>query len=98
MTTATITFGKDKQTICAQGHAEGSTEVCAAITGLLYSLGGYLKNTCPQGITKWRMESGDVVLECKKTGGVDAAFTMAAIGLMQLEKQYPQYIRVKVED
>lgn len=97
MTTATISLGKWKHSICAQGHAEGSPEVCAAITCLLYSLGGYLVNYDPVLISNWKMESGDVQLECERTQGVDAAFAMTAIGLLQLEKQYPQYIHVKME-
>lgn len=38
-------------TISAQGHATGSVEACAAISGILYALAGYVTNRIGHPIT-----------------------------------------------
>lgn len=77
----------------ASGHATGSTEVCAAVSVLMTTLAGYVKNfASPIDI---RLASADSAVIF--TGGEDAkaAYNMAKIGFLQLENSYGSYIRVK---
>lgn len=99
MTTVTI-----RRTPChsltAAGHATGSPAVCAAISGLVFALAGYLKNLERAGEVKvgaLRLEPGDARVEASG----DAArqpFDMAAVGLMQLAAQYPEFVQIKCYD
>ena len=78
-----------------QGHATGSVEVCAAISGIVYALAGYLKNAarkrCVQ-IDEMALHSGEVSIRFTGGQAENGAFEMAVIGLLQLEKQYPENI------
>ncbi|MEA4934256.1 MAG: ribosomal-processing cysteine protease Prp [Lawsonibacter sp.] len=80
------------------GHATGSPEVCAAVSGLVYALAGYVTNAERDGFaTVYHMEteSGKAVLHCHGDRRVEAAYDMAIIGLQQIEKQYPQLVKVE---
>ena len=101
MTEVKIRLGNGVYGLRADGHATGSAQTCSAISGILYALAGYLVNAEREGFAKPQehsMESGAVLLRYRGDQRVGAAFYMAAIGLMQLEKAAPQYISVKLED
>lgn len=77
------------------GHATGSEMVCTAISSIVYALAGYLKNCDDKKAAEpsvAELESGFSVFHFygkeKKP-----AYDMAVIGLMQLEKQYPDLIQ-----
>ena len=56
--------------LSAQGHATGSVEACAAVSGILYALAGYVTNAMRERYVEvytWRMESGDVQLDFNGT-------------------------------
>ena len=78
----------------ARGHAAGSREVCAAVSGILYALAGYLANAGCRVYQK-RMESADVLLEFGQGRGGLAAWRMAVVGLKQLEQAYPELVRLE---
>lgn len=80
--------------LSVRGHATGSREVCAAISGILYALAGYLRNAGCK-VYQERMESGDVLLEFGCGCGAGAAFDMAMIGLKQLEREFPAFVRTE---
>ena len=82
----------DRYTVTAQGHATGSPEVCAAVSGILYALAGYVENNI--NFARWRMESGDVDIAFLGDGRAEAVYNMAVIGLLQIEKSHPEYISV----
>lgn len=45
--------------LSAQGHATGSVEACAAVSGILYALAGYVTNAMRERYVEvytWRME------------------------------------------
>ena len=66
--------------LSAQGHATGSVEACAAVSGILYALAGYVTNAMRERYVEvytWRMESGDVQLDFDGDDGTAAAFEMA---------------------
>lgn len=75
--------------------------MCAAISSLLCALAGYLTNAVRERyveIREWRMDSADVLLEFDGDTGALAAFEMAVIGLLQIEKAYPQYVQAGFEE
>lgn len=82
----------------ARGHAEGSPEVCAAISSLLYALAGYLENDKKITTISRKLDSGDVYISFY--GGIRAwtVYDMTLIGLMQIEKSHPDHIKVDCKE
>lgn len=87
--------GQGKYEITARGHATGSVAGCAYISGILYSLAGYLQNEMYIHVEECRMEPGDVVLRFQGGAKAEAVYEMTVIGLAQLEKSYPEIVRVE---
>lgn len=87
----------NRYTIYANGHATGSPEVCAAISGLLYALAGYVRNASDGSTLAYdeRLESGNVHLHFRGGEGAGGAFDMAVIGLKQIEAKYPELVSVE---
>ena len=82
-----------------EGHATGSPEVCAAVSGIVYALAGYVANAERDGhgeIYSMRMDSGRALLHVHGDDRVCGACEMALIGLMQIAKQHPEHINVNV--
>lgn len=83
-------------TVTAKGHATGSQEVCAAVSSLLYALAGYVKNEKKSlSSAEWSIDSGDVFVLFRGGEKARAVFDMTVIGLLQIEKSHPEYIRVE---
>ena len=89
---------RKERAIVVQGHATGSDRVCAAVSGLLYALAGYLTNAKGVEIQTIRMEDAYVCL--KWTGGKRdlAALQTVCIGLMQIEKANPDFIKTEISE
>lgn len=106
MTNVTIQKSGGVYRLTAVGHAVGSSEVCAAVSGIVYALGGYLKNLEQAGAVKletFMLESGAAEIEAYSIGPrpEDSAlhpFGMAAVGLMQIEARYPRQVRVETKN
>ena len=100
MTNITIQRSAGHCRLTAVGHATGSREVCAAVSGIVCALGGYLKNLEQAGAVELRsimLESGAAEIEAAG----DAAchpFGMAAVGLLQIQARYPKQIRVETKN
>lgn len=80
-----------------EGHATGSPEVCAAVSGIVYALAGYVTNAERDGhaeIYSMIMDSGRALLHFHGDDRVCGACEMAFVGLMQIEKQHPEHIKV----
>ena len=90
----------NRYTVHAQGHATGSPEVCAAISGILYALAGYVRNATDGSTIEYdeRLESGSVNLHFCGGPGAAGAFDMAVIGLKQIEAKYPDLILVEYRE
>ena len=87
--------------LSAQGHATGSVEVCAAVSGILYALAGYLTNAVRERYIEFyenRMEDADVLLDFNGDDCTAAAFEMAVIGLAQVGQQYPEFLQVEYRE
>lgn len=99
MTKVYIEADGNRRILSARGHATGSSECCAAISGILYALAGYLENVQAEEelrIYDRRMEEGDVYIDVRVGQKADAAFDMTVCGLLQIEKKYPEFIRVEM--
>lgn len=93
MTSVSLEQAGNVYTLRCEGHAKGSPEVCAAVSCLVYTLAGWLRNTEETQILGEAMESGEAVLSF--TGGAaGTAFELMRIGFLQLEKTYRAYLRV----
>lgn len=87
--------------LSARGHATGSEQGCAFISGILYALAGYLVNAEAEGharIGRMKLEPGDVAIRAEGDERAGAAFDMALIGLRQLEKEHPELVKVKISE
>ena len=89
---------KRERAIVVQGHATGSEKGCAAVSGILYALGGYLTNAKGVDIQTMRMEDAYVCLRWAGGKRDLAALQMACIGLMQIEKAHPEYIKTEISE
>lgn len=78
------------------GHAEGSPEVCAAASAIVYALAGWVENNREHLDERKQafidLKSGDACLLFTGDVCADAAFQVAEIGLAQLANSYPDYI------
>ena len=85
--------------LTAKGHAAGSTEVCAAVSGLLYALAGYLAN-CGDVVqdVHVKLESADAELRFCGSDEAEAVFTLTVVGLMQIEAGNPDFITVDFKE
>lgn len=95
MTVVTAWQEGDRYEIAALGHATGSVTGCAYISGILYSLAGYLTNEVEIRVEESRMEPGNVRLRFQGGREARTAYEMAVIGLAQLEAKHPEIIRVE---
>ena len=84
--------------LSAQGHATGSEQVCAAVSGLLYALAGYLASAVRESYIEFyknEIEDGSMLLDFNGDEATTAAFTMAVIGLRQIAQSYPDFLQVE---
>lgn len=88
----------DRYLVSVQGHAAGSDAVCAAASGIVYALAGYLANEREKVETEAvRLESGNACLRFRGGERAEAAYRMTMIGLLQIEKKAPEYIQVEAQ-
>lgn len=77
------------------GYAPGQDVVCAGCSAIAYALLGWAVNAHRGAVLEQRDEPGDFVLCFAGAGDpADAVFSMAEIGLRQIEKAYPENVRV----
>lgn len=96
MTRVYIETDGKRHILSARGHATGSAEVCAAVSGILYALAGYLTLEESAQAHKHRMESADVLLDYSGGVRVESAYAMATVGLLQLRDAYPKLVEVEI--
>ena len=86
MTRVTLKSDDGRYSVVCEGHATGSVEVCAAVSTLVYTLLGYLKNA--DGVAVENELIADGYTEIEFTGGKSArvAYELISIGFLQLAK------------
>ena len=83
------------------GHAEfdemGKDIVCSAISSLGWALLGYLENCAhDESDYSYSTSSGRLAVSSISTPEIDAVFNMTVLGLRQIERKYPDYVRVSI--
>lgn len=76
------------------GHAEGSTEVCAAISALTCMLQCYLHNDPEVRVSREIVRDGDVSIIA--AGGLEFRAVCRAFlfGLLQIGQAYPELLKI----
>ena len=91
--------GEDKKyEISAEGHAmfnPGNDIVCAAVSCLFYTFIGFLGN-CNEAEHSFELSSGKALILAE--GDIEQAYKMFVIGLLQLEKSYPDNVKICYTD
>lgn len=82
-----------RYTVSCQGHATGSVEACAAVSCLVYTLAGWLRNTSVL-VLKSKLEDGDALIQYHGGAAAETTFDMICVGFLQLQEQYGEYITV----
>ena len=88
-----------KYIVQMDGHADGDPIVCSAISGITYALLGYLINATEDGLAipyKNDVAPGHVDIMYGIDDDIIPVFHMFMIGLMQIEKKYPDLIRCEI--
>lgn len=91
--TRVVLRGGDVCSVMCRGHATGRPDVCAAVSCLLYTAAGYLRNSEAAVLTE-KLESGDAYLAWE---GDKWLYELLKIGFLQLELTAPEAVQVKTE-
>lgn len=87
--------------LSVKGHsshgAAGEDIVCAAVSGIVYGLCGYLGNFCGDMLKKCILEPGYAIVECEGAKGSREAEAMkhTFMGLLQIALSYPDNLAVE---
>ena len=94
MTRVTLKEDGGRYSVICEGHAAGSCEVCAAVSTLVYTLLGYLKNA--EDVVVEKEELADGYAEIGFSGGECArvAYELICIGFLQLQKSAEKFIEI----
>lgn len=94
MTRVTLKEDDGRYSVVCEGHATGSVEVCAAVSTLVYTLLGYLKNA--DGVVVESEVLADGYAEIEFSGGECArvAYELIRIGFLQLERSNEKFIEI----
>ena len=84
---------RHQYTVSCKGHATGSVEACAAVSCLVYTLAGWLRNASIL-VVKEKLEDGDALIQFHGGDAAETAFDMICVGFLELQAQYGDYISV----
>ena len=90
MTTGYAELEGGRCLLVLDGHATGSPSVCAAISGLVYALAGYLTNA--------EREPGRVRIHASGDDRCVGACEAVLLGLCQLAESEPDYLRMEISE
>lgn len=96
MTSVSLIHTRDVFSVTAIGHATGSTEVCAAVSCLMYTLAGWIAQNPERGVYDISDACASVALVGSEAA--EAIYELSRIGFLQLAESYPEFIRVGVDD
>lgn len=94
MTRVTLREYDGRYSVICEGHATGSVETCAAVSTLVYTLLGYLKNA--GGVAVENEVIADGYAEIEFSGGECAAvaYELISIGFLQLAQAKGNFIEI----
>ncbi len=82
--------------VSCKGHATGSVEACAAVSCLVYTLAGWLRNVDTL-TTQARLEEGDSLICFYGGAAAETAFDVICVGFLQLQAQYGAFVQVDLQ-
>lgn len=91
--TRVILRGGDVCSVMCKGHADGRPDVCAAVSCLIYTAAGYLRNSGAVTLAE-KLESGDA---CLAWEGAEWLYQLLRVGFLQLELTAPEAVEVRDE-
>lgn len=94
MTRVTLKEDGGRYSVVCEGHATGSVEVCAAVSTLVYTLFGYLKNADGVAIECEVLADGYAEIEFSGGENARAAYELICIGFLQLEQSSAKFIEI----
>lgn len=101
MTTGYAELEGSRCLLTLDGHATGSPAVCAAISGLVYALAGYLTNAERDGRAEgyaMELEPGRVRIHASGDDRCVGACEAVILGLCQLAESEPEYLTMEILD
>lgn len=96
MTSVSLVNNRNSYIIRAIGHATGSTEVCAAVSCLMYTLAGWVEQKPERGV--YDISDACAFIYLVRSEATEAIYELSRIGFLQLAESYPEFIRVGVDD
>lgn len=81
--------------LSVKDHATGSVKACAAISGLVYALAGYLVNATGVDVRGESLESADAVIDFYGDQMAVGAYLCTVIGLGQIAREYSDYVEME---
>lgn len=94
MTRVTINKGEGRYLVRCEGHATGSVKVCAAVSTLIYTLLGYLKNAGDISVESEEIADGYAEIEFSGGNSARVVFDLISIGFLQLERANRDLIQI----
>lgn len=87
----------------SDGHAgwcAGNDIVCAAVSAIMFTLMGAIENLSMAGLRENGIADGHIDISCKPKSDEDrfvasVLFNAAIIGILQLQEEYPDYVRLE---
>ncbi|HWP80346.1 MAG TPA: ribosomal-processing cysteine protease Prp [Candidatus Acidoferrum sp.] len=101
MIAVTVGETQGKKRLAMTGHANysggGDDIVCAACSALVFALFAWLEQHPKSffSIEELSCDKGEVVICAAGDAAFAAAFDMAVAGLAEIEKKYPEHLRIK---
>ena len=94
MTRVSLKLDDGRYSVVCEGHAVGSVKVCAAVSTLIYTLLGYLKNAGDISVESEEIADGYAEVEFSGGHSARVVFEFISIGFMQIERVYPNFVQV----
>ena len=94
MTRVTLKECDGRYSVACVGHATGSCEVCAAVSTLVYTLLGWLKNADGVALEKEEIADGYAEIEFSGADEARVAFELISIGLLQIAAAKSNFLEV----
>ena len=91
-----ITLSQDDRRFSIKANEHTDSRVCAGISAILYAVAGWILNN--QDILEChmvRLDAGDAELIWEGADKAETVYELAMIGLLQIEKKYPDEIKIK---
>lgn len=97
MTRVTLRKGDGRYSLTCEGHAAGSVETCAAVSTLVYTLLGWLKNSSDVVVEKEELADGYAEIEFSGGECARVAYELISIGFLQLGQAKSNFIEIFLE-